>query len=564
MEVSLLPYQTIDLKEVQTYPIRQRRNLVTTDDLVDLDASPPPFESRDMDEVVGSIQAARLADRPVIWMMGAHVIKCGLGPLVVDLMRRGIITHVAGNGAVSIHDLEIALIGQTSEAVATSIEDGTFGMAEETGAMIHRALRQGARDGIGYGEAVGRLIVEEDLPYREHSVLGNAYQLRVPMTIHLTIGADIIHQHPDCDFGMLGQTSGLDFRIFCASVAALERGVFLNFGSAVTGPEVFLKALSIARNLGYTVQDFTTANFDLIPLRDYRAPVAKDNPDYYYRPRKNIVIRPVSLGGRGYHIQGDHRQTIPNLYHAVREMQGGTLARKPVEPTSYDNLAAVLRRVKQRSLRAAASLRRLVARRPDLEEACAALGQAYLLIASSLERGGTLFLCGNGGSMGDALHISGELLKSYTSPRPLSQGHRARLVGQPDGRVLSQHLEEGLRAIVLGVNPSLASAVANDFVARGMGFAQHLHALARPGDVLLGISTSAQAQNVSYAASAARALGLAVIALTGERGGPLVERADVVIRAPAEETNRVQEEHVALYHCLCEMLERDFFGEDTE
>ncbi len=559
-----MPHRTIDLREVKTYPIRRRCNLVTLDDLVDPEAPPPPFESQEMGEVMDNIKAARLAGRPVIWMMGAHVIKCGLGPLVVDLMRQGIITHVAGNGAVSIHDLEIALIGETSEDVATSIEDGTFGMAEETGATIHRALRRGARDGIGYGEAVGRLIAEEEFPYREYSVLYNAYRLGVPMTIHATIGADIIHQHPDCDFGILGQASGLDFQIFCASVADLERGVFLNFGSAVTGAEVFLKALSITRNLGYAVRDFTTANFDLIPLGHYHAPVTKDNPDYYYRPRKNIVNRPVSLGGRGYHIQGDHRQTIPNLHHALCEMLDGAVARKPVEPACYDDLAAVLLRVKERSLGAAASLCRLVARRPNLGEACVALGQAYLIIASSLERGGTLYLCGNGGSMSDALHISGELLKSYACSRPLSPGHRARLVSQLDGGALAEHLEEGLRAVVLGANPSLVSAVDNDFAARGMGVAQHLHALARPGDVLLGISTSGKAQNVCYAASAARALGLAVIALTGERGSPLGERADVVIRAPAEETDRVQEEHVTIYHCLCEMLERDFFGENTE
>ena len=162
------------------------------------------------------------------------------------------------------------------------------------------------------------------------------------------------------------------------------------------------------------------------------------------------------------------------------------------------------------------------------------------------------------------MHISGELLKSYARPRPLSARHRALLNSQPDGEVLAGHLEGGLRTIVLGANPSLVSAVNNDFAARGMEFAQHLCALARPGDVLLGISTSGRAQNVCYAASAARALGLSVVALTGKQQSPLAERADIPIRAPASETDRVQEEHVALYHCLCEMLERDFFGENTE
>jgi len=562
--VNLVPYRTIDLREIRTYPIRQRRNLVTLDDLVDPEAPPPPFDSPELGDLAGRIAAARLADRPVIWMMGAHVIKCGLGPVVIDLMRRGIITHVAGNGAVSIHDLEIALIGETSEDVATSIEDGTFGMADETGAAIHHALRLGSRDGLGYGEAVGRLIAEEAFPYRRHSVLYNAYRLGVPMTIHATIGADIIHQHPHCDFGILGQTSGLDFQIFCASVANLERGVFLNFGSAVTGAEVFLKALSIARNLEHDVREFTTANFDLIPLGNYRAPVTKDNPDYYYRPRKNIVNRPISLGGQGYHIQGDHRQTIPNLHRAVCQILGDGPARDRAEPPCQEDIEDVLLRVRRRSPNAEAALRECLARRPHLADAATALGQAYLVIATSLERGGTLFLCGNGGSMGDALHISGELLKSYARPRPLSARRRALLNGQPDGAALAEHLEGGLRTVVLGANPSLVSAVTNDFAARGMEFAQHLCALARPGDVLLGISTSGRAQNVCYAASAARALGLSVVALTGEQQSPLVERADIPIHAPARKTDRVQEEHVALYHCLCEMLERDFFGENTE
>jgi len=518
-----------------------------------------------LEVVVERICAARLAGRPVIWMMGAHVIKCGLGPVMIDLMRRGIITHIAGNGAVSIHDLEIALIGETSEDVATSIKDGTFGMAEETGAAIHRALRLGARDGLGYGEAVGRLIAEEEFPYREHSVLYNAYRLGVPMTIHVTIGADIVHQHPHCNFGILGEASGLDFRIFCASVANLAEGVFLNFGSAVTGPEVFLKSLSITRNLGYPVRDFTTANFDLIPLGNCREPLGKGDPVYYYRPRKNIVNRPTSLGGRGYHIQGDHRQTIPNLHHAICKMLEDIPTRDPVEPARDEGLEEdALLRVEERSPEAAAALRELLVRRPYLKETSVAICQAYLIIAATLERGGILFLCGNGGSMADALHISGELLKSYARSRRLSSRESVLLSAQPGGGELAEYLEGGLRAVVLGANPSLASAVDNDFLARGMGFAQQLHVLARPGDVMLGISTSGKAKNVCYAASVARALGLATLALTGEEQNPLTERSDVAIRAPGRRTDRVQEEHVAIYHCLCDMLERDFFGGKAE
>ena len=184
--------------------------------------------------------------------------------------------------------------------------------------MMNRAIRAGARDGIGIGEALGRMMAEgSDFQYKQYSLLYNAYRLGIPYTVHVAIGTDIIHQHPEADFAAIGWGSGQDFKVYTAAVSDLEGGVFCNFGSAVLGPEVFLKALSIVRNLGYTVKAFTTANFDLIPLGDYRKPIGDDVTDYYYRPRKNIVNRPVSLGGRGYHITGDHNVTIPNLHHRV-------------------------------------------------------------------------------------------------------------------------------------------------------------------------------------------------------------------------------------------------------
>ena len=216
--------------------------------------------------------------------------------------------------------------------------------------------------------------------------------------------------------------------------------------------------------------------------------------------------------------------------------------------------------IAERSCGAAGALRELLQRCPELECAAVDLARAYAEIARSQKVGGTLFLAGNGGSMADALHISGELLKSYKRPRPLPEGLKRRLAAQPDGEVLARSLEGGLRALVLGINPSLASAVANDNPERDMGFAQELLALARPGDVLLGISTSGTARNVRRAASVARARGLTTIAFTGADGGPLAEQADVAIRAPAQETDRIQEQHIALYHCLCEMLEEEFFG----
>ena len=547
--------QPIDLSRVRTYPLAQRRNLVRLADLITPEMPPPPFDSPELDEVAERIVAARRAGRPVIWMMGAHVIKSGLSRLLIDLMRRSIVTHVAGNGAVSIHDFELALIGETSEDVVTSLEDGTFGMAEETGALMHQAIREGARDGLGYGMAVGRFIAEHSappggrFPFHEVSVLHNAYVFGVPATIHVTLGADIIHQYPAVDFGAIGAASGLDFRLFVTAVSELERGVFLNFGSAVTGPEVFLKALTIARNLGHTVADITTANFDLLPLGDYRRPVDTSDPVYYYRPRKNIVNRPTSLGGQGYHITGDHRVTIPNLYHRVIAALGDDFSGRATGVQTYDSLPVLDN----------TALTALAARQPALTEVAADLARAFRELARCFRAGGTLFLCGNGGSMADALHISGELLKSYASRRSLPDHMRARLVSQPNGELLARNLEPGLRAVVLGLNPSLVSAVANDMPDRDVNLAQELLALARPGDVLLGISTSGDARNVAYAAQTARALGLTVIALTGEDGGRLADLADIAIRVPARRTDRVQELHVRCYHALCEMLEAEFF-----
>lgn len=314
-----MSYDRIDLSKIKTYPLGQRPNLVKLADLVRPCDDVPPFDHPELPLVAEAIRQARRNGRPVLWMIGAHVVKSGLSLLLIDLMKRGLITHLAGNGAVSIHDFELALIGETSEDVADSIEDGSFGMADETGRLINAAVQAGLRDGVGYGEALGRLYAtDERFRHRDASLLYHGCQLRVPVTIHVTIGTDIIHQHPCVDFGALGAASGIDFQVYCATVAKLEGGVFCNFGSAVTGPEVFLKALSIARNLGHTVSRITTANFDLFPLRgDYRAPVGKDDPEYYYRPRKNIVNRPTSLGGRGFHITGDHARTIPNLHRLL-------------------------------------------------------------------------------------------------------------------------------------------------------------------------------------------------------------------------------------------------------
>ena len=571
--------QPIDLTQVTTYPIAHRPNLVTLANLVNPEAPAPGFASAELDAVVDAIAAARQAGRPVIWMMGAHVIKSGLSRLLTDLMARGIITHVAGNGAVSIHDFELALIGETSEDVATSLEDGTFGMADETGRFMFQALREGARDGLGYGASIGRFIDRwpDRFPHREVNVLWNAYRLSIPATIHATVGTDIIHQHPTADFTVLGATSGKDFLTFAGSVAELEGGVFLNFGSAVTGPEVFLKSLTIARNLGHTVSHITTANFDLIPLGDdYHGKLGYDQPLYYYRPRKNIINRPVSLGGAGYHITGDHRVTIPNLHHrvvkalddhldALGSVSAPTASGTPDKAATLDTTSQLLRPVSHRAgppslaAPARAILDDLLARHPELDIITDDLARAFRELVRCYKTGGTLYLCGNGGSMADALHISGELLKSYAHARPLPEGLKRRLRDQPDGELLIRNLEGGLRAVVLGANPSLVSAVANDRPDRDVNLAQELLALAHPGDVLLGISTSGNARNVAYAAQTARATGVTTIGLTGAKGGRLAELADIAIRVSAQRTDRVQEQHVLCYHALCEMLEVALF-----
>jgi len=558
-----MPYRTIDLSKVRTYPLPQRSNLVALEDLVTPSQPVPPFSSPELTEVAERIVVARRAGRSVIWMIGAHVVKRGLSPVLIDLMERGVITHLAGNGAVTIHDVEIALQGHTSEDVARSIEDGTFGMAEETGAMMNQAIRTGARDGLGIGEALGRCIAQDDrFKFREYSVLYNAYRLGVPLTVHVAIGTDIIHQHPMVDFAALGWGSGQDFKIFAASLSELEGGVFCNFGSAVIGPEVFLKALSIVRNQGYTVKTFTTANFDLIPLGDYRQPLGDDVPEYYYRPRKNIVNRPVSLGGKGYHVVGDHRVTVPNLHQLVvpRLDRVRRVDRRTPLGTEWP---AVVHSLDQSAPAAASVLRRAVERAPQLAGTAGALAQAFNTLTSCFVTGGTLFVGGNGGSMADALHISGELNKSFNRPRPIPVAHLQRFSELPGGDKLATYLQGGMRTVVLGINLSLATAVNNDIPLPHVGLAQELYVLARSGDVFLGISTSGNAQNVLYAATVARGLGLSVVALTGEQGGRLSGLADVAIKAPAAETAEVQNLHVQIYHVLCEMLETHFFGEDV-
>jgi hypothetical protein len=312
----------IELSEVRTYDAHDRINLVTIENLMTPTVTPhEDFVDPDFDTLIAKIYEARKNGRPVIWSMGAHVIKNRLSRYLIQLIKEGVITHIASNGAGSIHDFELAYLGGTSEDVPTAIEDGSFGMWEQTGAWMNEALRQGAALGLGYGESLGKYVAEnpDRFPYREDCVLYQAYMNNIPATYHIALGTDIIHQHPSCDMSVTGACSGVDFKKMCASVAELDGGVFLNFGSAVIGAEVFLKALSVARNLGYDTFHITTANFDLIDLGNYRCKIGYEDPNYYYRPRKNIVNRPTSRGGFGWHFKGDHQITIPTLYDKLKE-----------------------------------------------------------------------------------------------------------------------------------------------------------------------------------------------------------------------------------------------------
>lgn len=312
----------LDLSGITTYDAHDRTNLVRIDNLKRPGQyAVPVWGNEDFDELVARIRKAREGGHEVILSMGAHVIKCGLSPYLIALMKEGWITHIAGNGACSIHDFELAYLGGTSEDVPTAIEDGSFGMWEQTGGWMNEAIRTGAAEGYGYGESLARYIDrnKEKFPYRDDCVFYQAYLLDIPTTYHIALGTDIIHQHPTADLGIIGKASGIDFKKMCWSVAHMDQGVYMNFGSGVIGPEVFLKALSIARNLHYPTFNITTANFDLLDLGDYRCKIGYEDPHYYYRPRKNIVNRPVSCGGKGWHFVGDHQETIPNLYEKLRK-----------------------------------------------------------------------------------------------------------------------------------------------------------------------------------------------------------------------------------------------------
>ena len=280
-----------------------------------------PFEHPALSILAERIVEAANSNRAVIFACGAHVLREGNSLLLIDLMRRGLLRHIALNGAGAIHDFEMALIGATCESVARYIKQGQFGLWTETG-RINEAAVEGHRDGIGLGEAIGRMIEDNSFDFRNESLLAAGYRLGVPVTVHVSIGQDIIHEHPNCDGAATGATSFTDFLIFTQSVTELEGGVFLNIGSAVMGPEIYLKALAMARNVetqeNRTISRFTTGVFDLLELgEDLSQEAPKEDPRYYFRPYKTILVRTVADGGESYYVRGRHRETIPALYDKI-------------------------------------------------------------------------------------------------------------------------------------------------------------------------------------------------------------------------------------------------------
>jgi len=310
------PFDEIDLSKVRTYSAKERQSKVTTSHEARplragmsmrefIDGLPAILKADDLKQVAKAVVSAKTRNKPVIAMLGGHVIKTGCSPVLGDLANQGYITHFASNGSACIHDTELARFGHTSEDVASQLEDGSFGMAHDTAALVNGAAKRSAAGLEGFGQAAGAMLIEEKAPHVERALLARAHRLNIPYTLHVALGTDIVHQHPDADGAAIGTASLRDFRIFAATVSRLgDGGVVLNLGSAVVMPEVFLKALSLARNIGHLITHFTTANFDMIQ---------------HYRPSVNVIQRPTLSGGKGYSITGHHEIMIPLLAALIYE-----------------------------------------------------------------------------------------------------------------------------------------------------------------------------------------------------------------------------------------------------
>ena len=312
-----MPYKEIDLTSIRTYEACRRASKVGRAVLGKapwpgmsfhdfLEVLPNVLRANEIKSLAKFIIRARELGKPIIAMIGGHVIKTGCGPILADLAEHGYITHLASNGSAAIHDAELALCGQTSEDVDAQLDDGSFGMAADTAALINGAAERAARHKHGFGQTIGAMLIEKKASHQDDSLSVCFHRLSLPYTVHMALGTDIVHQHPSANGADIGESVMRDFRIFCTTVSQLgQGGVVLNFGSAVIMPEVFLKALSVTRNLGYEVSDFTTANLDMIQ---------------HYRPTVNVVQRPVRKGGQGYALTGHHEIMIPLLAAMIRDM----------------------------------------------------------------------------------------------------------------------------------------------------------------------------------------------------------------------------------------------------
>jgi hypothetical protein len=317
-------YEAFDRSRLKIQPLAGRTHDLQLSNWMGLDDPAPPFDHPDLHEIAARLRRARESGAARILMMGAHVLRAGVNRHIIDLMERGYIGHIAMNGAGAIHDYELARIGATTESVARYVASGEFGLWSETG-ELNEWIREAADLGLGLGENIGRRIEMSDYPYRDLSVYAAAYRLSVPLTVHVGIGYDILHEHPNCDGAALGASSYRDFLIFANTVTRLEEGVLLNFGSAIMGPEVYLKALAMARNVahqrGRAIRNFTTAVFDIAPiLGDYHRELPKSDPGYYFRPHKTILVRTVADGGQSFYVRGQHRETMPALRRALLEL----------------------------------------------------------------------------------------------------------------------------------------------------------------------------------------------------------------------------------------------------
>ena len=313
-------YQQFDRTRLIVKPLAERVNDLQLARWMQLDELAPDFTHPDLGTIAQRLHAAQAANTSRILMMGAHLLRAGANRHLIDMLERGAITHIAMNGAGAIHDYEVARIGATTESVARYISSGEFGLWKETG-ELNAWITEAAGLGLGLGENVGRRIEESNYPHKELSVLAAAYRLSVPVTVHVGIGYDILHEHPNCDGASLGQASYTDFLIFAKAVEGLESGVMLSFGSAIMAPEVYLKALAMSRNVahqhGRQIRNFTTAVFDMVPIAgDIHKELPKSDPGYYFRPHKTILVRTVADGGSSYYFCGDHRATFPALRRA--------------------------------------------------------------------------------------------------------------------------------------------------------------------------------------------------------------------------------------------------------